>query len=43
MFGKLCGDDALKNIILGTTKWGGVTLRLAKNVNNSFAIHTGRR
>lgn len=22
MFNKLCGDDALKNVILGTTKWG---------------------
>lgn len=25
MFRKLCGDDALKNVVLGTTKWGDVT------------------
>lgn len=24
MFRKLCGDDAIKNVILGTTKWGDV-------------------
>lgn len=24
MFRQLCGDDALKNVILGTTKWGDV-------------------
>ena len=25
MFRKLCGDDALKNVVLGTTKWSDVT------------------
>ena len=25
MFRKLCGDDALKNVVLGTTKWSYVT------------------
>lgn len=25
MFRKLCGDDALRNVVLGTTKWGDVT------------------
>jgi len=24
MFNKLCGDDALKNVILATTKWSGI-------------------
>jgi hypothetical protein len=24
MFNKLCGDDALKNVILATTKWGDI-------------------
>lgn len=40
MFRKLCGDDALKNVILGTTKWGDVDretgLRRAKHLAETF-------
>lgn len=40
MFRKLCGDDALKNVILGTTKWGDVDpdvgLKRASHLAESF-------
>lgn len=40
MFRKLCGDDALQNVILGTTKWGDVDpdvgLKRASHLAESF-------
>ena len=30
MFRKLCGDEALKNVVLGTTKWDDVRLELGQ-------------
>ena len=31
MFRKLCGDDALKNVVLGTTKWDEVLPEIGQN------------
>ena len=30
MFRKLCGDEALKNVVIGTTKWDDVSLEVGK-------------
>ena len=30
MFRKLCGDEALKNVVIGTTKWDEVSLEVGK-------------
>lgn len=37
MFRKLCGDDALKNVILATTKWAGVSPELGARREKQLA------
>ena len=36
MFDKLCGDDALKNVILATTKWSEVELDMGSRRENQL-------
>ena len=36
MFRKLCGDEALKNVVIGTTKWDDVSLEVGKQHEQRF-------
>jgi len=37
LFNQLCGDDALKNVILGTTKWGDIKEDVGKRREGQLA------
>lgn len=37
MFRKLCGDEALKNVVLGTTKWDEVTPEIGQKREQQLA------
>lgn len=39
MFRNLCGDEAPRNVVLGTTKWD----KVAFNGNNSFEVLIGEK